>query len=40
MAGMEVTRLVRVAEGPLRLGDLKPGCWRYLTGEEVTALKK
>ena len=39
MAGMSVTRLIRIAEGTLRLGDLKPGKWRYLTEEEVAALK-
>ena len=39
MAGMSVTRLIRIAEGNLRLGDLKPGKWRYLTAEEVAALK-
>ena len=30
-AGLEVTRLCRVAEGGLRLGGLPPGKWRYLT---------
>lgn len=39
MAGMEVQRLIRVAEGPIRLGDLKRGTWRYLTAEEVAKLK-
>ena len=39
-AGMPVKRLIRVAEGELRLGDLKPGSWRYLTDEEVAILKK
>lgn len=39
-AGMYVTRLRRIAEGELKLGDLKKGCWRYLTAEEVAALKK
>ncbi len=34
-AGLKVTRLVRVAEGELQLGDLKSGCWRYLSAEEV-----
>lgn len=38
MAGMQVTRLMRVAEGCLQLGDLKPGKWRYLTDEEVSRL--
>jgi len=29
-AGMEVARLKRIAEGGLRIGDLKTGAWRYL----------
>lgn len=40
MADMEVTRLIRVQEGPLKLGDLASGCWRYLTDEEVKSLLK
>ena len=39
-AGMYVTRLRRVSEGPISLGDLQKGSWRYLTEEEVAALKK
>lgn len=39
-AGMTVTRLVRVAEGPVRLGSLPCGQWRYLTEEEYLELKK
>ncbi len=39
-AGMEVTRLRRVAEGSLHLGNLEKGKWRYLTHEEISALKK
>ena len=39
-AGMQVQRLVRVSEGPLQLGDLPLGKWRYLTDEEITILKK
>jgi 23S rRNA pseudouridine2605 synthase len=38
-AGMRVTKLLRVAEGNLRLGDLKSGCWRYLTEDEIRMLK-
>ncbi len=38
--GLEVTRLVRVAFGPLRLGELKPGDWRHLTREEVRRLAR
>ena len=40
MAGMTVTRLVRISEGSLKLGNLPSGKWRYLTPEEVAALKK
>lgn len=39
-AGMKVTRLTRIAEGPLALGNLKSGCWRFLTKEELTSLGK
>lgn len=35
MAGLKLTRLMRVAEGKLTLGSLKPGQWRYLTPEEL-----
>lgn len=38
-AGLHVSRLLRVAEGPLRLGDLPAGRWRHLTRGEVDALK-
>ena len=37
--GMTVTRLRRVAEGSLELGDLALGTWRYLTEEELAKLK-
>lgn len=37
-AGMQVTRLVRVQEGRVRLGDLPDGKWRYLTAEEIKSL--
>lgn len=40
MAGLTVTRLQRVREGSLELGDLPPGKWRYLTADEVEALRK
>jgi 23S rRNA pseudouridine2605 synthase len=36
--GVEVLRLVRVAIGPLALGELGKGEWRYLTMAEVRAL--
>ena len=38
-AGMQVTRLIRVAEGSLSLDDLRVGTWRYLTDEEIEALR-
>lgn len=38
-AGMHVTRLKRIAEGPMTLGDLPLGAWRYLTEAEITHLK-
>ena len=37
--GLQVTRLCRISEDALTLGDLKPGQWRYLTDAEVAALK-
>ena len=40
IAGMEVTRLIRVQEGEVKLGDLPRGKWRYLTADEVTSLMK
>ena len=37
-AGMSVTRLVRIREGNLSLGDLPKGKWRLLSPEEVEEL--
>lgn len=37
-ANVTVTRLRRVAEGALQLGDLKVGQWRVLTEEEIAKL--
>lgn len=34
-ARMRVTRLRRISEGGLHLGDLKKGTWRYLTEQEL-----
>ena len=39
IAGMKVTRLRRIREGMLDLGDLPKGKWRYLTPEEISKLK-
>ena len=36
---IEVLRLVRVAIGPLALGDLAKGAWRDLTEAETAALR-
>lgn len=38
--GHPVKRLVRLAIGPIKLGELKTGQWRYLTDEEIQALSK
>ena len=40
LAGMRVTRLIRMTEGALQLGNLPLGKWRYLTSPEVERLKK
>ena len=34
-AGLKVRRLVRISEGGLELGELKPGTWRYLGEDEI-----
>ncbi len=39
-AALKVTRLQRVREGELRLGDLQPGRWRPLTEKEIQYIKK
>lgn len=38
-AGLTVVRLTRISEGPIRLGNLLPGKFRYLTSEEIDMLK-
>ena len=38
--GLRVVRLTRIAEGPLRLGDLAPGTWRELSENELSTLRK
>ena len=38
-AGLTVLRLKRVREGTVRLGKLPAGQWRYLSGEEISALR-
>ena len=37
-AGMQVTRLVRIQEGNLKLSGLEVGKWRYLSQEELKLL--
>ena len=37
--GLPVVRILRIRMGSLRLGNLKPRQWRYLTMQEVDALK-
>ena len=39
-AGLEVARLRRIAEGGLKLGELKSGCWRELEPWEIELLLK
>ncbi len=39
LLGLPVVRVVRIRIGSLRLGNLKPRQWRYLTSEEVASLK-
>ena len=38
--GLPVVRIVRIRIGSLRLGNLKPRQWRYLTTKEVEELRK
>jgi len=37
--GFDVSALVRTVLGPLELGNLRPGEWRMLNGEEVGELR-
>ena len=39
-AGLRVTRLCRISEGGLKLGDLKTGKWRALSRAEIERLMK
>jgi len=38
--GLPVVRIIRIRIGTLRLGNLKPREWRYLTREEIAALQE
>ena len=40
MAGMRVTKLVRIREDCIDLGDLPEGKWRFLTKQELQTLKR
>jgi len=37
--GLKVERLTRMSHGPIQLGRLAPGSWRYLTSREMAALR-
>ena len=37
--GLPIVRILRIRIGPLRLGNLKPRQWRYLTMQEISELK-
>lgn len=39
LLGLPIVKIIRVRIGSLRLGSLQPGQWRYLTQEEINALK-
>lgn len=39
IAGLKLTRLKRISEGSIALGELKPGKWRYLTAEELQEIQ-
>jgi len=39
IASLSVKRLVRIAEGELKLGDLQRGKWRYLKDDEIKYLQ-
>ena len=39
-AQLHLTRLRRISEGPVQLGDLASGAWRPLTEAEISALMK
>lgn len=40
LCGLRVTRLIRVAEGPVTLGELPAGKWRNMTVDEISYLQK
>lgn len=40
IVGLPVKRIIRTRIGPIHLGSLQPGDWRYLTPLEIETLKK
>ena len=38
--GLEVRRLIRVRIGPIQLGNLRPGTWRFLSKSEQKVLRR
>ena len=38
--GLHVSRLIRIAEGPVTLGELPPGKWRSMTEDEIKYLRE
>lgn len=38
--GLRVSRLIRIAEGPIHLGELPAGQWRGMTREEIAYLRE
>ena len=38
--GLEVRRIIRVRIGPIRLGNLKSGMWRYLSKSELKRIQR
>jgi len=39
LTGIPIVRIIRIRIGTLRLGNMKPGQWRYLSPQEVGELK-
>jgi 23S rRNA pseudouridine2605 synthase len=37
--GLKVERLTRMSHGPVQLGRLAPGAWRYLGARDVAAIR-
>ena len=39
-ADLRIKKLTRIAIGPVEIGDLKPGAYRYLTSKEIKSLEE